>query len=335
MFNCEFGEEIHPKIRTFHKVFACEPSFKLAKQLKERVDRIESVLQINVDQFPDGNQQITVPDPNCDGQNLVYVASYWHNDQAKLIDLRVIQFLSERGARHLTVVIPFFGSATNERAETGCGKVIGSDRKVDYETVAIAATDAKMLSCFGNGNTRVRILLYDLHTLANRFYFGSSVNIVMDSTLPFALGVLSDQFQVIVCPDDGARKRFSTYFDRPSTFFYKERCGNERVLKAADPELLQGKKVLIVDDLIRTGNTIGECAVQCKKYGATSVIVFVPHAVFPKGEYSKFVAGPDDLFSQAVDHFYTTSSLQVTENLDRSKFTVLSFAAIVAESNYF
>lgn len=195
-----------PKIKIWHKLFACDPAMDFARQLGEKIDRIGDVLRINVSYFPDGNQRIVVPNPDCDGQNLVYITSYWHNDENKLIDLRAIQFLSERGARHLTVIIPFFGSATNERPETGFGQLYSNSQiSIPYETVAIAATDAKILSCFGNGNTRVRILLYDLHTLANRFYFTASVNVVMDSCLPYALDKLRPYYDIIVCPDDGAQ----------------------------------------------------------------------------------------------------------------------------------
>jgi phosphoribosylpyrophosphate synthetase len=100
--------------------------------------------------------------------------------------------------------------------------------------------------------------------------------------------------------------------------------------------MLKDKKILIVDDLVRTGNTIGECAIQCREYGAKDVIVFVPHAVFPNDDFVKFQPGKADRFSNAVSRFYTTSSVpHVSRKLDRQKFTVFDFAKIVANSKYF
>lgn len=326
-----------PKIKYWHKLFACQPSLWKANRLSSNLkSKIGLVLCVKVETFPDGNQRILVPMPDCDGQNLIYIASYWHNDEQKMTDLRIIQFLSERGARHLTVIIPFFGSATNERAEVGI-----SQQGVGFESIAIAATDAKMLSSIGNGHTRVRIMLYDLHTLQNRFYFTPSVNVVMDSTIPCALSYLDKLFDIIAFPDDGSKKRFSSYIDshsRPlkSTYFYKERgMGDLRVLKSADPLTIKNERVLIVDDLIRSGQTIGECALACRELGAKDVIVFVPHAVFPKGEYVKFESLGS--FGQAVSTFYTTSSNSNVTNqlLNSTNFRVFDFADIVAWSCHF
>ena len=146
--------------------------------------------------FPDGNQYLKVPWPQCDGQNLLYICSYFHNDERKLVDLRVMQVLSERGALHLSVIVPFFGQGTNERAETG----ISADG-LPYESIAIAALDAKAFGAIGNANTRSRLLIFDLHTLANRFYFPPSVSVVMCSTVPYVLNKLADLIEVVVAPD--------------------------------------------------------------------------------------------------------------------------------------
>eukprot|EP00211_Chloroparvula_japonica_P007856 CAMPEP_0119133066 /NCGR_PEP_ID=MMETSP1310-20130426/12921_1 /TAXON_ID=464262 /ORGANISM="Genus nov. species nov., Strain RCC2339" /LENGTH=309 /DNA_ID=CAMNT_0007123739 /DNA_START=157 /DNA_END=1086 /DNA_ORIENTATION=- len=294
--------------------------------------RFGDVLCVRVDTFPDGNHQIAVPHPNCDGHNLIYVCSYFHNDELKLVDLRIMQFLSERGARHLTVIVPFFGSATNERTENGV-----TAAGVPYETVAVAATDAKAFGVLGNGNTRVRVLLYDLHTLANRFYFPPCVSVVMESTLPYALRQLGGDFDVVVTPDDGAKKRFGEYFAQfPSTYYYKERVpgGDERVLRAAEPEMVKGKRILIVDDLTRSGGTLAKCAIQCRENGATRVCVYVAHSVFPKHEETLFAEGGK--YADAIDRFHTTSTLpHVAERLGRYPvFNVLDFSAIVSQSEF-
>jgi len=321
----------YPKIKHFHKVYACAPMYEFAERLVDSdPKRFATALCVGDATFDDGNQTIKIPFPQCDGQNLVYVCSHFHNDEKKLLDLRVMQVLSEHGARSLSVIIPFFGSATNERIETGF-----EDGAIPYETVAVAALDSKALGHLGNGNTRVRVLTYDLHTLAQRFYFPASAYVIMDSTLPHVLtSVIGITASIIVTPDAGALVRFREYFTHMrSTHFYKERVPgtNDRILRAAEPEKLKGQSVLIVDDLTRSGNTIAECAQRCRDYGAARVCAFVAHAVFPKGEDANFQEG--GAHAGVLDKFYVTSSLpHVTARLT-APFEIVDFLEIVANSS--
>lgn len=319
-----------PKIKHFHKVYACAPMYEFAQRLVESdPTRFETALCVGDSTFDDGNQTIKIPYPQCDGQNLVYVCSHFHNDERKLLDMRVMEVLSEHGARSLSVIVPFFGSATNERVETGV------ENGIPFETVAVAALDSKALGRLGNGNTRVRVLTYDLHTLAQRFYVPPSVHVIMDSTLPHVLkSVIGNTASIIVTPDAGALVRFREYFTHMrSMYFYKERVPgtDKRILRAADPEKLKGQNVLIVDDLTRSGNTIAECAQRCREYGAERVCAFVAHAVFPKGEGANFQEG--GAHAGLLDKFYVTSSLpHVTARLT-APFEIVDFLDIVVNSS--
>jgi phosphoribosylpyrophosphate synthetase len=302
-----------PEIPFYHKIYVCEPMLPFAELLRlTDIKRFGSVCCIEASLFPDGNHQYAIPYPECDGEKLLYICSYYANDALKIVDQRLIQMLSERGALHLTVVVPFFGSATNERPSVGV-----RSNGVPYETVAVAALDAKAFGLLGNRNTRMRVVVIDLHTIANRFYFPPDVAVKMGSAIPAGLQLLAPEYDMIATPDEGAHKRYAQYLNGEfahleSTYFYKERIGDtdQRLLRAAEPGKIRGKRVIIIDDLVRSGNTIAECAKWCRENGALRVSAFVPHAVFPKDEWRKFIAGGE--YEGILDVFGVTDSLPGT-----------------------
>jgi phosphoribosylpyrophosphate synthetase len=72
-----------------------------------------------------------------------------------------------------------------------------------------------------------------------------------------------------------------------------------------------GKKVLIVDDLVQTGGTLYECGVALKALGAASVSAFVAHSVFPNDSWKRFARGGD---RGVFEKFWTTNSIPTVTN---------------------
>lgn len=77
--------------------------------------------------------------------------------------------------------------------------------------------------------------------------------------------------------------------------------------------------MIIVDDLVRSGGTLIECAKVLRRNGAKKVLCFVTHAEFPNGSWKKFMH--EDC---PVDIFVTTNTIpRVTDTLPKEKFEVL------------
>jgi predicted amidophosphoribosyltransferase len=54
-----------------------------------------------------------------------------------------------------------------------------------------------------------------------------------------------------------------------------ERLENlQNAFAVRQPELIQGKRILLVDDVMTTGTTLNECARVLRNSGATSILVF-------------------------------------------------------------
>lgn len=288
------------------------------------------VIAIEMREFEDGEPNIRVPLlHSMTGRHVIYVAD-WSSPAARYRDLCVLTALAEMGPASLTIVVPFMGTATMER-ESAEG------------VVATANVDAKLLSQLPGANKR--IITIDLHTLQNQFFFHGCV-VSLKSCMPLTrslllgltnMGVASGGVMapppVFAFPDDGAHKRFAGYFTGAEVAVCaKVRDGESRRVRLVEGNVA-GRCVVIVDDLVRSGGTLIECAKVLKAAGATYVAVFVPHACFPRGEYRRFIGDGDG--AAHIDRFFTTDSVARSaaeiQALDTEKFVVLPIANFILQ----
>jgi len=240
-------------------------------------------------------------------QHIVYVAD-WSSGAQRYLDLCVLWPLAEMHTARLTIVIPFEPSATMER-ETIVGEV------------ATANVNAKMLSALPGAK---EIVFVDLHTLQNKFYFTNTA-VSLRSMMPYvAHRVPRDA--IVVFPDDGARKRFATYFDKfACVACTKERVGDERRIRVDGD--VAGKRTVIVDDLTRTGGTLGECALALRTAGSTSVGAYVTHNLMTTDGYALFLG--DGKYAKAVDFvMYASTALNDATPVD-DKFRCVPFEMLL------
>jgi phosphoribosylpyrophosphate synthetase len=127
----------------------------------------------------------------------------------------------------------------------------------------------------------------------------------------------------VAFPDDGAAKRFLAMFlqDRDNNMEIIV-CAKSGGGKSGDSDerkaVLQdrnatGRHIVIIDDLVQTGGTLYETCQVLKKAGASSVHVFVTHAVFPNSSWKRFNVGGDQV---CFDKFWVTNSIPtVTKEL--------------------
>lgn len=89
---------------------------------------------------------------------------------------------------------------------------------------------------------------------------------------------------VLFFPDAGAHKRYKDFWklsDFPNTYGEKVRnweSGEISSLEVHDPEVIKGKRVLIVDDICSFGGTFYRATNQLEKNGASSIALAVTHA---------------------------------------------------------
>jgi len=281
--------------------------------------------EISWGKFEDGFPNIFIQNvESIRGRNVVFLASFLQHDDM-LAQLSLIYSLPRYLIHSLIIVLPYFPTGTMERVE-------------EEGQIATAMTLARLFSTtpIATGGP-ARLIIYDIHALANRFYFGDSVIPLLVSAIPLLVTELhSPKFEkdkvTIAFPDDGACKRFGRMFkDFPVVICSKVREGNQRIVKIKEgQEHIQGSHVFIVDDLVKTGGTLIECKGAILKHGAKNVSAFVTHSIFPQESWRKFTEEKPDQFT----YFYTTDSCPETISVikDKKPFIILPLGPSIGEN---
>lgn len=113
-------------------------------------------------------------------------------------------------------------------------------------------------------------------------------------------------------PDEGAMKRYSGEMGMPYIFGVKDRDWKTGQIKrlnlAGDVSMIEGKNILIIDDICSKGGTFYYAAQELKEAGAANIYLYVTHceSTIYEGELLK----EDSL----IKHIFTTNSLLTVPN---------------------
>jgi len=291
-----------------YQIIAAEATEPLARRIAEKYPDRFSFYPTAWSKFPDGTDNIEVggfsnPGNLISGERVLFLGSF-HSNDTTLSQFQVMIYLLQSFIESLTVVLPFSPVGTMERV-TKEGEV------------ATAATYAHMFSSLPNCGRPTRLMVYDLHTLQNRFYLRGNAVASLHTAIPLLkLKIEETQIDCVAFPDDGAAKRFSAMFQDMDLEIIV--CGKTRGEGDARTVTIQdgnakGKHIVIVDDLVQTGGTLYETGKILKEAGASSVNAFVTHGVFPNDSWKRFNKGGD---RACFDKFWVTNSIPtVTDKL--------------------
>lgn len=275
--------------------------------------------------FADGFPDVYVENAeDLRNKHVAFLASF-HNPQVIFEQLAVIYALPRMFVASFTLVLPFFPTGTAERVE-------------DEGDVATASSMARVLSCIPlSRGGPTSLVIYDIHALQERFYFGDNILPFFQSGIPLLkerLSRLPDKNLITIAyPDEGAYKRFNKMFcDFDQLVCTKVRDGDKRIVQLKEGSA-RGRHVVIVDDLVQSGGTLLECHKVLCDNDAMHVSAYVTHGVFPNSSYEKFFPEVDaGEGTSGFAHFWITDSCPQTvphvEN--RAPFEVLSLATSVA-----
>jgi len=180
--------------------------------------------------------------------------------------LILIDCLRRASAERITAVIPYFGYARQDRKAEG--RVPISAKLVANLVTAAGAT---------------RALAVDLHAAQIQGFF----DIPTDHL--YAAPVLVDYFRkllirdlTVVTPDVGGIKMARAYakrLDAGLAICDKRRSGPTKTEVMHVIGEVQNRNVVLVDDMISTGNSIRDAAEACQKAGARDIYMCATHAV--------------------------------------------------------
>jgi ribose-phosphate pyrophosphokinase len=234
--------------------------------------------ELQVDHFTDGEryQRIISKIENRD----VILVGGTVTDQATLELYDLASSLVSYGANSLTLVIPYFGYSTMERA------VLPGE-------IVTAKTRARLLSSIPKSNRGNKVLLFDLHSEGIQYYFEHDLYPVhvycKDIVIKAALEYGGNNF-VMASTDAGRAKWVESLANDlgvNAAFILKRRLKGDHTEVSAINADVAGKTVIIYDDMIRSGGSIINAAKTYKDAGAGDIYVITTHGLFVNDGISK------------------------------------------------
>ncbi|MBN8701478.1 MAG: ribose-phosphate pyrophosphokinase [Bacteroidetes bacterium] len=231
--------------------------------------------------FPDGERYQRIITP-VEKRNVVLIGGTINeNDTLELYDLACT--LAQNGCSELTIVIPYFGYSTMERA-------------IKYGEVVTAKTRALLLSSIPACNNGNKIILFDLHTEGLPHYFETTVKPIHVYCKPLIIELckeLAGTDFVLASTDAGRAKwveSLATDMSVDIGFISKKRIsGTETEVLSINADV-NNKTVVIYDDMIRTGGSLINAARAYKQAGANKIIAITTHGLFSNNALEKIKA---------------------------------------------
>jgi ribose-phosphate pyrophosphokinase len=253
--------------------------------------------------FPDGELYRRIASP-VEGRDAVVVGGTV-NDEDTLEIYDIACALVTQGVHTLTLVLPYYGYQTMERAVRE-GEVVG------------AKTRARLLSSIPTAGSGNWIVMLDLHSEGIPHYFEGSVRPVHLYAKPLVLKQIrrvgGDSF-LVGATDAGRAKWVESLANDlgvDAAFVFKRRLSGEETEVTALAADVAGKTVVIYDDMIRTGSSMIGAARAYLDAGATDIAVVTTHGVFPGDSLERLVS--TGLFKEIVCTDSHPRSLQLAEN---------------------
>ncbi|MBP8783571.1 MAG: ribose-phosphate pyrophosphokinase [Paludibacter sp.] len=245
------------------KVFSGTNSRYLAEKICESLKC--PLGKMKIEHFSDGEFSVSYEE-SIRGQYVYLVQSTFPNSDNLMELLLMIDAAKRASAYKVIAVIPYFGWARQDRK--------------DKPRVSIAAKlIADMLSIAGVD----RVITMDLHADQIQGFFNVPVDHLYGSTIfiPFIKSLNLDNL-VIASPDVGGSKRagsYSKHLGVPMVLCHKTREKANVVGQMTIIGDVEGKDVIITDDMVDTAGTLCMAADLMKKNGAKSVRAIVTHGV--------------------------------------------------------
>ena len=228
--------------------------------------------------FPDGEHYLRIASNVLDQHAVVIGGTISATATLVLYDLACA--IVENGAATLSLIVPWYGYATMDRAAKSGEAVTAKNRARIFSSIPAAK--------LGN-----QILLLDLHSEGIPHYFEGSLHPVHVYAKALVESLARDLVPgpfILGSTDAGRAKWVESLANSmaiPAAFVYKRRHGPEETEVTAVSTRLKGETVVIYDDMIRTGTSLLSAARAYREAGAGKMFAIATHGEFPGDAFDK------------------------------------------------
>lgn len=234
----------------------------------------------------------------------------WIMEQLIMIDA-----LKRASAKRITVIVPFYGYARQDKKHRGREPI-----------------SARLMADLFKAAGADRLMTVDLHTSQIQGFFDGPVDHL------FALPLLADHVAsrvstdqiTVVSPDAGrvrVAERWTDVLGAPLAIIHKRRDpdvpNQVRVFEVVGD--VKDRVCVVVDDMIDTGGTIVKAADALMEEGAAGVIIAATHALLSDPAVERLKSSP-------ATEIVITNTLPLADDKEFDKLTTLSIAPLVARA---
>jgi ribose-phosphate pyrophosphokinase len=266
-----------------------------------------------IDIFPDGEKVIRIED-DVRGRDCFVIESTCNPVDINMMELLIyLDCLKRASAQRITAVIPYFGYARQDRKDEG-------------RVPITAKLVANLITTAGAS----RVLAIDLHAHQLQGFFDIPVDHLSGEL------VLSKYFRdmkipklTVVSPDVGNMKiasRYATHLGGELAIVYKKRISGSNVKAQVVIGDVEGRNILMCDDIIATAGTVCSAAKLVKEQGAEKIYIGATHGVLTPEAVDRLTEAP-------IEEIVVTNTIPLNENTRKiGKIKVLSVAAMLGEA---
>lgn len=255
--------------------------------------------ELEVKRFPDGTLLLNIDTIfNFEDYREATIIWYFESNEELVTLIYVTKSLQAHGVTSIYLEMPYTPNARQDRIK----------HESDVFTLKYFAEVINWL-----GFDSVRVL--DPHSHVSEALIDNIIIDTPEDYIDHALNLVKRETEddniTLFFPDEGSQKRYSDMFYVPYCFGVKRRDWKTGIIQGldviGDERLINGKNILIVDDICSRGGTFYHSAKKLKELGANKIYLYVTHC-------ENTILEGDLLTSGLIEKVFTTNSIFTKEH---------------------